>query len=315
MQPMIHEQSGERFGTEWMNKQSNNLWRIVVIIIFVLLAIWALTLIYYEEFRSVELVVANSTVGMWLTVALKSMGPELAGIVVGVVTIDYLNEKRQDEQVRQQLIMQMGSVHSDVVDTALRAVKARGWLYDGSLSKAVLAGANFTGADLAMAHFRSADLAMANMSGADLWKANLAEALLWDTNFQGAQLTEADLSRANMMGVNLREAWLGGANLSSAKLNYADLRGAGLRSTQLDDADLSETMLQDVVEWTIEQLGCAGRREGTYMPDGKQLKREPLGRKLKIDGPTFDEWKEAYLMVHGGDELTLRNPRPPISGL
>lgn len=97
-----------------------NLWRAVLVALFLLLAVWALTLSHFE------LVIANSEPWLWLTDALSNVGPELAGIVIGVVTIDYLNERRQDEQLKEQLILQLGSSHGDVADTAVRALMAKG---------------------------------------------------------------------------------------------------------------------------------------------------------------------------------------------
>jgi len=69
--------------------------RIFVIAIFVLLVIWAITLSHYN------LVIGYSELSLWLTVALTNVGPELAGIVIGVVIIDCLNERRQKEETKQ----------------------------------------------------------------------------------------------------------------------------------------------------------------------------------------------------------------------
>ena len=45
------------------------------------LATWAITLTHYK------LIIHESPFGLWLTTALESLGPELAGIVIGIVII------------------------------------------------------------------------------------------------------------------------------------------------------------------------------------------------------------------------------------
>lgn len=228
---------------------TNNIWRVVIVLLFLLLAIWALTLSH------LELVIAHSEPWLWLTDALIEVGPELAGIVIGVVTIDYLNERRQDEQLKEQLIVQMGSRHPDVTDTAIRTLMARGWLYDGTLE------------------------------GALLMHANLSEAGLW----------RANLSRALLVGANLSGAYVPGANLAKANLSEADLTEAALMRANLKGANLSKTNLNGIKNWTVEQLEEAETLEGAIMPDGVQLFMEETEWNQRIEGPTFEEWKAGYL--------------------
>lgn len=90
--------------------------------------------------------------------ALINIAPELAGIVIGVLTIDYLNERRQEEQLKSQLILQMASKHNDVTDTVVRQLRAKGWLTDGTLKGAELGWANLADADLQEANLENAKL-------------------------------------------------------------------------------------------------------------------------------------------------------------
>jgi len=87
------------------------------------------------------------------------------------------------------------------------------------LSRAQLAGFDFTGANL-----RGANFYQANLKGADFF---LAE-------FQGACLAKACLQEANLLGTRFSEANLQGANLESA---------TGLLAPQLAGADLFEAQL------------------------------------------------------------------------
>lgn len=160
------------------------------------------------------------------------VAPELAGIVIGAVIIDYLNEWRQDEQLKEQLVLQMGSKHNDVTDTAIRALSSRGWLNDGSLKGASLVYANLEGADLPIANLQRARLIATHLKGADL---------------RGAKLRGADLGGANLKGANP-----GGADLEGAQLFDANLRGA--------------------LSWTVNQFANAKSFGSVNMPDGVKLK-------------------------------------------
>lgn len=300
---------------EWSKNNVSNILRVGIILLFLGLAILAITLNRYE------LVIAHYEPWLWLTVALVSVGPELAGIVIGVVTIDYLNERRQDEQLKEQLIIQMSSRHNDVTDLAIRALKARGWLHDGSLSRVSLSGANLSGADLrranlsrmgllgvnlSQADLEGADLSWVvaswametelygtvyttNFSGAKLALANLKEACLIQADLSSAYLQAANLSGANLSKADLSGANLGGANLSRADLSGADLSGANLSWANLGGANLGGADLRGTEHWSIEQLEQVNTLEGATMPDGVQL------RAWSIEGPTFEEWKAQYL--------------------
>lgn len=253
----------------WYNprikRNATNLLRVGIVLLFMLLAIWAITLNRYE------LVIANQEPWLWLTIGLVSVGPELAGIVIGVVTIDYLNERRQDEQLKAQLVLQMGSAHNVITDTAIRALRARNWLYDGSLSGALLADSNLTEAGLWRADMRKTILVRANLSGAYLPGANLSEAILSEANLSGARLMKANLSGVDLTGANLC-----GAN-----------------------------------NWTIEQLEQAETLQGAIMPDGVQLGWAETEWNERIDGPTFEEWKVQYLAKQDAEKVEIKPNSEP----
>ena len=276
-------EQAKEWAKEWARHNATNILRVAIVLLFLGLAIWAITLNRYG------LVMADHEPWLWLTVALVSVGPEMAGIVIGVVTIDYLNERRQDAQLKEQLILQLGSIHNDVTDTALRALRARGWLEDGSLSGAFLASANLSGAFLGSANLSGVDLGSADLSGAGFGEANLSGAYLLGANLGGAHLQRANLSGAHLWAANLSGANLRRANLSGAYLSWVDLSGAR--------------------NWAIEQLEQAQTLEGATMPDGLQIGGEATWFHEAIEGPTFEEWKVQYL----AKQQTERAEHEPIS--
>lgn len=272
---------------DWIRHSATNILRVAIILLFLGLAIWAIVLSHFG------LVIASSEPWLLLTDALIDVAPELAGIVIGVVTIDYLNERRQDEQLKKQLILQLGSSHNDVADTAISALRARGWLINGSLKGAYLSGANLSEANLNGANLSGAYLGGVNLSGARLVRANLS----------GAIFVGVDSTRIGLEGrwANLSKADLRYANLSKADLQAVNLSGANLEGANLSGANLERANLSEANGFTFEQLEQA-KVEGAIMPDKvrlgvkKQVDSRGIVVEKQVDGPTFEEWKAQYLV-------------------
>lgn len=264
-----------------------NILRLTIVLLFLGLAVWAITLNRYG------LVIANHEPWLWLTVALTSVGPELAGIVIGVVTIDYLNERRQREQLKAQLIRQMGMHISDVAVPAARELAHHKWLQDGSL----------IGANLRFANLIGSDLSSANLSKANLRNAVLMGTWLTNADLSGATLINADLRATLLINTNLRDSLLIEADLSSALLVNAQLNGANLSEANLSEAQLNGADLRGIQYWTIKQLSQAKTLEGTTMPDGIRLTKTTGESHL---GPNFEAWKAQYLDKFAGSESDIR---------
>jgi hypothetical protein len=147
---------------------------------------------------------------------LLNIGTELIGVAITVLTLNALQQRAQEDQLKRQLIREMGSSIREVAVPAVEELKARGWLEDGSLRGASLMRANLQGASLMGAVLRGASLTGAVLQGANLVGANL----------QGADLGEADLQGVDLWGANLQGADLEEANLQGAYLRGAELQGA-----------------------------------------------------------------------------------------
>lgn len=240
----------------WLDE---NIGRILLVVLFLWLGIWGLALEGRDDLNRGRLFV-------------RGMGPELAGIVIGVVAIDFFNERRQTQQLKAQLIRQVGSNIRDVAVPAARELAYHGWLYDGSLADTDLVEADLSKADLTLANLSGARLLGANLSGANLERANLSGAYLWGANLSGADLTVT----------NLNGAYLWGANLSGAVMYHTDLRG--------------------VLEWTLEQLGEVDYQY-SIMPDGVVVNL----LKYTNEGLSFEVWQSKYLSKYGGTVFDHRN--------
>ncbi len=307
--------------------------RISVILICLLMAWWAITL------ENKNCVIGYSSLASWFTTALKAVGPELAGIAIGIVVIDIFNEYRHKMELKEQLILQLGSKSYAVAELACSRLRSNGWITDGSLENKVFGGG---------ANLKKAELAHAKLSDSSLTFACLEEA-----DLTGAYLENADLTGANLKGANLQGAHLNGANLSGAQFQLAVLRDADLTGVTTRDVPSSasqggptnfeEALLKDAIfdkgnfavsyacfgplsdqslkeeltrwksqrEWDfetppisspIDQLREAKSLAGAVMPDGTILKDTRSTANPNDTNPTFEEWQVMVESNSFGDE-------------
>ena len=193
----------------------------------------------------------------------SDLAPELIGIAVVVLILDYRNKQRQEAQLKAQLIRELESRDNSFTLRAIRELKEYGWL-DEALRIADLERANLKKADL-----KGVDLHDVNLGGA-----NLIKAFLFRADLTGANLLWANLGRANLTGANLRKAYLSGvnfrdSNLWEANLSEADLRGADLRGANLRGANLYKTIIKGAKynkKPYIDEFGL--EHQPTQWPDG-----------------------------------------------
>ena len=137
----------------------------------------------------------------WATFLLNffmTLSPELAGIALTVLILDYLGEKRAERALRWQLLHEMGSRDNHIALRAVHELRMRGWLMDRTLENAILHHANLTDANLSNANLCHADLQNAQLTRAELQNANLSE-----TDLHGTNLAQANLQNANLLNSNV----------------------------------------------------------------------------------------------------------------
>lgn len=187
---------------------------------------------------------------------------EFLSIVVTVLVLNTLTTLRAEARQKEELIFQMGSDENVTARAAVKMLKHKSWLTDGSVKGADLRAANLKETDLRDANLEQADLRSvnleqanlrganleqanldsANLSGVNLENANLEQAYMWNANLEGTSLVGANLERAYMWDVNLEGAYLWDANLERAYLGDVNLEGA----------DLMDATLPDGTKWTPE---------------------------------------------------------------
>ncbi|HRX00363.1 MAG TPA: pentapeptide repeat-containing protein [Cyclobacteriaceae bacterium] len=200
-----------------------------------------------------------------------NIAAEAISIAITVLIIERLYERRSKTEAekteKERLILQMGSPDNGFAVEAVRQLRQRGWLSDGSLE-----GVDLTGANLRKAMLSGAVLTWADLTAVDLVDADLSDADLYETHLRGTRLHKANLMSANLSGAilwntYLEEADLTGADMRAAKffeafidkvnLTFADLRGA-----VLCDIDLTQVNLRDV------NLKGTGYVNDTIWPEG-----------------------------------------------
>ena len=232
---------------------------------------------FYQLLRGVVLVAVLAGIGVLIFSSdLPSYWQNIYVTVVGaigtVLIIDQRAEQRAIRQRKEELILQMGSPDNGFAIEAVRLLRQKGWLTDGSLRRARLWGANLKQADLSGANMQEVQLAGANLQGAILAKANLEGSQLSGVNLQGAILVEANMRRstmlwkANLQGstlwrVDLRDSQLPGVQMQGAQLEQANLQGAVLRGSYLQGANFGEANLMNAV---LTRAKCDSE---TILPD------------------------------------------------
>jgi uncharacterized protein YjbI with pentapeptide repeats len=136
-------------------------------------------------------------------------------------------------------------------------------LMRADLSRVNLTGADLTNADLIRADLSGAKLIKADLSGArlataNLFRADLADAKLIKANLSGAELRAANLTKADLSGAELTAANLSAANLTAANLSGANLSVANLFIADFSAADLSGTSLHGTIFANTMLSGAKG---------------------------------------------------------
>jgi uncharacterized protein YjbI with pentapeptide repeats len=168
---------------------------------------------------------------------------DLLSIGFGILVIDKLYQKRNDERERRTLISQMASPFNILAGDAARIIHERGW---------------HTGLD-----------------GISLWKANLEEAELYDFDLSNANLTYANLKGANLNQSILDGAVLHGTNLSSAHLNNAKLTNSEFRSQRAGQFLLKHA---DLIYADLTGATFKGMAYGKYSEDEQHIQLQETKR-------------------------------------
>jgi len=196
-----------------------------------------------------ELLYLTETAKQILKYLSANASTELASIAITILFVDALYQHRETEREKRRLILQMGSPDNAFAVEAVRALRSRGWLYNGSLKGVNLINANLQRATLNDANLQGADLEGANLQQAILHGAKLQEANLSAASLQKALLWDAKLQRAFLAWARLQGADLEGANFQQANLHDAKLQGANLYGAKLQGANLKWAKYNNATTW------------------------------------------------------------------
>ncbi len=105
-----------------------------------------------------------------------NVSTELASIAITVLIIDVISQRRNKRQELDDLKWQMGSKDNVLVLEAVRKLRGKRWLIDGTLRGIDLRGANLSDAKLFMADLEGANLEHAKLNSTFLKSANLRNA-------------------------------------------------------------------------------------------------------------------------------------------
>ena len=151
---------------------------------------------------------------------------ELIGISITILMLGNAEKINLVNAEKHRLILQMGSPDNGFAREAVRQIKQRGWLYDGTIRNAHLVEANLIKANMDYANLENAWLILAKLNGARLISANLKNAQLASAKLNEAMIFDANLEQADLRDTHFEKAMLFDSNLSQANLHNAHLQGA-----------------------------------------------------------------------------------------
>ena len=208
---------------------------IVMLVLGTLVLLLGHVATYHGEFSPRNLLLDNY----------PNLGAILLGAVVTIAVVDSTSRRIQKGSAASETALSLGAPDRLLREAALARARAQGWVTDGTLRGAPLAGANLASMNLERADLRGANLQAANLTSTNLYRADL----------RGATLVESQCQNATLHLADLRQARLFRARLSEAQMSGADLRGASLVNAALDGADLENarmnhrTVLPDGSRW------------------------------------------------------------------
>jgi hypothetical protein len=144
-----------------------------------------------------------------------NLATELLGAVITFIIIERIIDTRESQQqLRQQLIRDMGNPDNGIAAHAVSELRVNGWLSDGSLAGWFLSGANLQGVYLRDANLKGLGLYRSNLKDAkiteeqliqlhDLRRTIMPDGCLYDGRFQ----LPGDLNWAlEKFGIDVRTA-------------------------------------------------------------------------------------------------------------
>ncbi|MGB1286433.1 MAG: pentapeptide repeat-containing protein [Aggregatilineales bacterium] len=201
-----------------------------------------------------------------------NVSSELISVVITILVLDRLNSRRQNEQELTRLKALLASNERTVTGIAVAELRAKEWLYDGSLKDTILWNANLHDEILISASLQSVNLVQANLENADLEQVDLRNSDLRFANLKNANLEECNLHNANLSDAILEGACLSGALLKDTKFIEANLQSAQFIEADLEKANLWIVCLHGV---NLKGANLEGTKffavecdETTILPDG-----------------------------------------------
>jgi len=179
-----------------------------------------------------------------------NISTELISIAITILVIDALNERRAIRQEKKNLILQMSSPTNAIAREAVRILRMRGWLTDGTLR----------GANLLRANLRKAYLERADLQDVLFYKAELQGAYLQWSNLKGTRrLEEYQLAQVKYF----RGATMPDGSCYNGRFNLTGDRAWAHHVLKIDPenhqamADFYEVSLEDYLQgqiWAREHL-------------------------------------------------------------
>ncbi len=220
-------------------------------------------------------------IGVWIGSLLFSDGyatniyTEMLSIFVTILVLDRLNEWRNTQQLKKQLIREASSRDNSTALNAVDWLRSEKWLTVNDESPLLM----------------GEKLSRASLENAYLYEANLQNTILYKCN-----LSHADLSKANMIDTFLHRATLDHTSLFNTDFRQAALGNVSLRSAKyIETAHFDErTILPDALPIKDESGQTIKNDIGHYVYDKYWTPDTDMTRYTDPTHPDF--WQPEWVM-------------------
>lgn len=221
-------------------------------------------------------------VDFWQGASTEMIGAVITSVLLTVL-VGIVQQGNEREQLRRELIRNIGSSDNGFALQAVEQLREEGWLSDGTLRNVDLRAANLRNADLNGANLEQVDLRFADLRGANLFQANLRGADLRYTLMQEINTRDIfDIDDArqalrlrlldfeslieapfNFSGVAMLQAWAYStrANLAEADMRFADASGSDFSFSNMNGANLLGANFSGTNLFMVDMTGAIVKEE------------------------------------------------------
>jgi len=230
---------------------------------------------------------------------------ELFSLAITILIVDKLYENRATAEEKKRLILQIGSPNNAFAIEAVRQLRVKGWLYDGSLRDSILSYANLEGADLSYADLQGATLNNVNLKSASLHNCNFAECYLVAADFRGANIETVNFKKAKLSSANFQHSIIHNVQFGEADMTFCNLMDVRVFANVLEFLNPIPLSVAHSLRGTV--LPDSSRYMGEYNLSGDLAEAKTMEIDINDQLAMEKYYREGPIILHAGPTSTFKS--------